>query len=79
MSAAAAPVLHVAVACAPGPRQVLEIASPPNSAAWWATLAWLRAREGDRSGAILAYQQTLRINPDDVASQRNLEQLQQTP
>ena len=60
-------------------RQALEIASPPNSAAWWATLAWLRAREGDRSGAILAYQQTLRINPDDVASQRNLEQLQQTP
>ena len=57
-------------------RIALESRSAPNSAAWWATLAWLRARDGDLPGAIDAYRRVLTINPNDSASARNLRRLQ---
>lgn len=57
-------------------RDALESRSAPNSPAWWATLAWLRAREGDVQGAIAAYRRVLSINPEDPASTRNLRRLE---
>jgi hypothetical protein len=51
----------------------------PDDRAWWRTMGYLHALAGDRQQAIAAYRMALKADPNDAASRRNLDRLQQDP
>lgn len=49
----------------------------PDDRAWWRTMGYLHALAGDRQQAISAYRMALKTDPNDAASRRNLDRLEE--